>query len=53
MIWLSMPAWRLVHLFRWRSGERDEEGLRTHIGMQTEEYPRKGMPSEEARFAAL
>ncbi len=55
MIWLRKLAWRLVEPFRRWSGESelDEEELRTHIEIETEEYLRKVMPSEEARVAAL
>jgi macrolide transport system ATP-binding/permease protein len=45
---------RLLALFRTRRLEQDlDEELRAHLEMLVEENRRKGIPPEEARYAAL
>ena len=53
MEWLRIVASRLTGMFRKRNldGELDTE-LRAHIDALTEEYIRRGMNEQEARFAA-
>ena len=54
MTWVRMFALRVAGLFRNHHREQDlEDELRAHIEMQTEENVRRGMPAEDARFAAL
>ena len=53
MSWLRVLACRIRGLFIKRRLERDlDDELRAHIEMLTEENCRKGMSSEEARYAA-
>src|SRR5438309_10098823 len=53
MSWLRVLACRIRGLFINRRLERDlDDELRAHIEMLTEENCRKGMSSEEARYAA-
>jgi len=54
MSWLKVVFNRLHGLVRRKRLDKvlDEE-LRAHLAMLTDEYVRRGMPPEEARYAAL
>ena len=53
MQWLAQIFRRLTVLSHRVRFDRDlEEEMQSHLEMQTEEYQERGMPSEEARYAA-
>ena len=54
MAWLKMAAGRLLAVFRRKGFDANlDEELRSHLEMLTEENIRRGIPPEEARYAAL
>jgi len=54
MTWIRQLTIRTAALFRKRKLEEElNDELRAHLEMLIEEYVRRGMPREEARFAAL
>src|SRR5687767_3946871 len=54
MTWLRVLVLRLTALFRKGRLEQNlDEELRSHLEMQVEENLRKGMSSQDARYAAM
>src|ERR1041385_2546721 len=54
MAWLRVLAARVAGMFGKSRLERElDEEMQSHIEMATEEYMRRGMSPDEARFAAL
>ena len=54
MTWIRVTVSRVGAMFRARRRDLElSEELRSHIQMQTEANERRGMPAEEARYAAL
>jgi macrolide transport system ATP-binding/permease protein len=54
LTWIRVLASRVRAMFRARRHDLElSEELRSHIQMETEANERRGMPAEEARYAAL